>query len=111
MPEQQLFTPILRSRTLSRVAVMALIVGAYAGLAVWKENSALNEIGDFPPQIHSTLSLVLGLLLVFRTNAAYNRWWEARTLNPGVAYVAGAAFSEICSRCAAVRFLFPATRG
>ncbi|MEQ8623762.1 MAG: bestrophin family ion channel [Vicingaceae bacterium] len=31
-------------------------------------------------QIHSLLGFVIGLLLVFRTNSAYDRWWEARKL-------------------------------
>lgn len=31
-----------------------------------------------PPTFHSILGLVLGLLLVFRTNTAYDRWWSAR---------------------------------
>lgn len=30
--------------------------------------------------IHSTLGFVLSLLLVFRTNTAYDRWWEGRKL-------------------------------
>lgn len=30
--------------------------------------------------IHSLLGIVLGLLLVFRTNTAYDRWWEGRRL-------------------------------
>ena len=29
-------------------------------------------------QIHSLVGFVLGLLLVFRTNSAYDRWWEGR---------------------------------
>lgn len=29
---------------------------------------------------HTLLGLVLGLLLVFRTNTAYDRWWEGRKL-------------------------------
>ncbi len=29
-------------------------------------------------QVHSLVGLVLGLLLVFRTNTAYERWWEGR---------------------------------
>ncbi len=28
--------------------------------------------------VHSLLGFVLSLLLVFRTNSAYDRWWEAR---------------------------------
>lgn len=30
------------------------------------------------PQMHSLLSFVISLLLVFRTNTAYDRWWEGR---------------------------------
>ena len=30
--------------------------------------------------IHSLLGFVIGLLLVFRTNTAYERWWEGRKL-------------------------------
>lgn len=29
-------------------------------------------------QVHSLLGFVIGLLLVFRTNSAYDRWWEGR---------------------------------
>lgn len=31
-----------------------------------------------PPSFHSILGVVLGLLLVFRTNTAYERWWKGR---------------------------------
>lgn len=31
-----------------------------------------------PTSLHSLIGLVIGLLLVFRTNTAYDRWWEAR---------------------------------
>jgi putative membrane protein len=35
---------------------------------------------DFQPTIamHSLMGIVLGLFLVFRTNTAYDRWWEGR---------------------------------
>ena len=32
------------------------------------------------PLLHSLLGLVISLLLVFRTNTAYERWWEGRKL-------------------------------
>src|SRR5918993_443077 len=32
------------------------------------------------PLMHSLLGLVISLLLVFRTNTAYDRWWEGRKL-------------------------------
>jgi ion channel-forming bestrophin family protein len=37
---------------------------------------------EFKPtiQMHSLLGIVLGLFLVFRTNSAYDRWWEGRRL-------------------------------
>lgn len=37
---------------------------------------------SFHPTIamHSLLGIVLGLFLVFRTNSAYDRWWEGRRL-------------------------------
>lgn len=33
-----------------------------------------------PSTLHSVLGIVIGLLLVFRTNTAYDRWWEARKI-------------------------------
>jgi len=37
---------------------------------------------EFPSTIgmHSLLGIVLGLFLVFRTNSAYDRWWEGRKM-------------------------------
>lgn len=41
---------------------------------------------DFQPTIamHSLMGIVLGLFLVFRTNTAYDRWWEGRKLWGGL---------------------------
>lgn len=41
---------------------------------------------EFHPSIamHSLLGIVLGLFLVFRTNSAYDRWWEGRRLWGGL---------------------------
>ncbi len=38
------------------------------------------DLGIFhmPTSFHTVLGLVIGLLLVFRTNTAYERWWEGR---------------------------------
>lgn len=80
MLERELYRSVARSQTLRQVALMALAAGAYAGLAVWKESTRLGDMIEITPELHTALSLVLGLLLVFRTNAAYARWWEARTL-------------------------------
>ncbi|HEY3406385.1 MAG TPA: bestrophin family ion channel [Ohtaekwangia sp.] len=44
------------------------------------------ESHEFPgtTTVHSLLGIVLGLFLVFRTNSAYDRWWEGRRLWGGV---------------------------
>src|SRR5688572_116609 len=34
--------------------------------------------------MHSLMGIVLGLFLVFRTNSAYDRWWEGRKLWGGM---------------------------
>jgi putative membrane protein len=34
--------------------------------------------------VHSLLGIVLGLFLVFRTNSAYDRWWEGRRMWGGL---------------------------
>lgn len=41
---------------------------------------------EFQPTIamHQLLGIVLGLFLVFRTNSAYDRWWEGRKLWGGL---------------------------
>lgn len=38
------------------------------------------EIYNFPISIVVILGTVIGLLLAFRTNSSYARWWEARTI-------------------------------
>lgn len=84
MPFHDTVTPLAKSRTLSKVFLLACCVGVYSLLAVAKEFSPYHAWADIPSQIHAALSLVLGCLLVFRTNTAYNRWWEARTLWGGL---------------------------
>ncbi len=77
---RDLIRPFASSRTLLFVSFLALCSGVYAALPYWKEHSAYRDLGDMPSGVHATLTLVLGCLLVFRTNTAYARWWEARTL-------------------------------
>lgn len=40
----------------------------------------LKEGYYFSPVVHSLLGIVLGLFLVFRTNTAYDKWWEGRKI-------------------------------
>ncbi len=81
--------------TLGRISLYAGLVGLYSLIPVLKNHSerllqalGFSEIhadefvnlGDMSSDLHTTLGLVLGLLLVFRTNSSYARWWEARQL-------------------------------
>jgi ion channel-forming bestrophin family protein len=60
--------------------VLSLGVAAYSGLAVWKEQGRFANYADLPSGLEAAISLVIGLLLAFRANRAFDRWWEARTL-------------------------------
>lgn len=80
MPLSDLVRPFISSRTLVHVGSLALLIGVYSLIPTLKEISSYKDVGDMPSQVHTALSLVLGCLLVFRTNTAYGRWWEARTL-------------------------------
>lgn len=71
----------VRSNTLRRVALYAAIVAAYSVIAVLvKDNLPRGEHIVLPSDLHAAFTLVLGWLLVFRTNSSYARWWEARKL-------------------------------
>jgi ion channel-forming bestrophin family protein len=84
MPFSDVLSPLTTSKTLIKVSLAACMVGVYSLLAIAKEFSAFRQIASLPSDVHAALSLVLGCLLVFRTNTAYNRWWEARTLWGGL---------------------------
>lgn len=74
-------TEVIQSRTLRNVAFYATGVAAYSLIAVFvKDSLALGEHIVLPSDLHAAFTLVLGWLLVFRTNSSYARWWEARKL-------------------------------
>ncbi|MBX3134498.1 MAG: hypothetical protein KF689_14040 [Gemmatimonadaceae bacterium] len=54
--------------------------GAWAALVVWVETDLFRVAVPLGPSFLSILGIILGLLLVFRTNTAYERWWEGRRL-------------------------------
>lgn len=69
---------IHKSQMMRYMAPNLLMIGVYSGALsyVFLEHVALN----IPPgiNIHAYVGIVLGLVLVFRTNTAYDRWWEGR---------------------------------
>jgi putative membrane protein len=58
---------------------------AVCGAAWWIEQTCQKRIGlEIAPFEVAGAGAVLGVLLVFRTNAGYDRWWEARKLWGGI---------------------------
>ena len=65
------------------------IFGRVAGVVAWSAAVVMfyefgNPIIAIPVTIHSLVGLALGLLLVFRTNASYDRFWEGRKAWGGI---------------------------
>ena len=65
-----------KSDTLRKLIYILLVYGLFAGVIVYIELHYTNFKSTI--SIHSLLGFVIGLLLVFRTNTAYDRWWEGR---------------------------------
>lgn len=75
---------IQKSDTLIKLGPFMLIIFIYSLGIAWLEIDYL-KIGEEGwvrniPIMHSLLSFVISMLLVFRTNTAYDRWWEGRKL-------------------------------
>ncbi len=81
------FTFIFRfhkADTLRKLAPLILSIIFYTIIVAYLELKYLNltdnsEIKNIS-MMHSLLSFIISLLLVFRTNTAYERWWEGRKL-------------------------------
>ena len=74
-----------RSDTFRVLLPEMLIVGAYTAILTYIHDDYLDIKGEedafkSATIVHSSLGFVLTLLLVFRTNSAYDRWWEGRKL-------------------------------
>jgi putative membrane protein len=75
---------IRASDTAWKLFPLILVIAAYTGLVIWVEVSYLHlseqsSIKNIPI-MHSLLGFAISMLLVFRTNTAYDRWWEGRKL-------------------------------
>ncbi|MBL7832087.1 MAG: bestrophin family protein [Saprospiraceae bacterium] len=57
-----------------------LVVSFYTTLIAYLENDVWHLHLKNTTVVHSLVGFVLSLLLVFRTNTAYDRWWEGRRL-------------------------------
>ena len=71
-----------KSDTIRKLMPLLIGVAVYAGLIAFievewwhlPESSHIKSI----PVMHGLLGFVISMLLVFRTNTAYDRWWEGR---------------------------------
>ena len=76
----RLLLDVPKSRVFRTLALDVLGAGVYAALVVWLETEIIGSLVPLGPSFLSILGIILGLLLVFRTNTAYDRWWEGRRL-------------------------------
>jgi putative membrane protein len=64
----------------ARINLAVLATMVYAWAVVFLERNLWPEIQTVGVGFHSFFGLILGVLLVFRTNTSYDRWWEGRKL-------------------------------
>ncbi len=81
------FTFIFRlhkSDTVRQLFPMIVAISIYSGMIAWIEMDFLQLSSDNRIRnisiMHTMLTFVISTLLVFRTNTAYERWWEGRKL-------------------------------
>lgn len=71
-----------KSDTLRRLSLIIIIISMYTALIAYFEINFF-DFREHPSfknvyLMHNLLGFALSLLLVFRTNTAYDRWWEGR---------------------------------
>jgi putative membrane protein len=69
-----------RTPTLRKILIYSLLAGLYTGVLDYLENYVLHVDFKPPTVVFTLMGTVLGLLMVFRTNTAYDRWWSGRIL-------------------------------
>ena len=73
-----------KSDTIRKLMPLLIGVAVYAALVTFAETEWLHLPDSSHvksiPVLHTLLGFVISMLLVFRTNTAYDRWWEGRKL-------------------------------
>jgi ion channel-forming bestrophin family protein len=67
-----------RSDTFRILLKSMILIAIYSGIIAYIEIEILKIHAKEATVLHTLLGFVLSLLLVFRTNTAYERWWEGR---------------------------------
>jgi putative membrane protein len=81
------FKPLIqfhKADTFRKLLPLLVTIGLYTAAVVLIGTRYIKQ-DDYPylqniPLMHTLLGFVISLLLVFRTNTAYDRWWEGRKL-------------------------------
>jgi ion channel-forming bestrophin family protein len=81
------FTFIFRfhkADTFRKLIPLLLAISVYSGIIAWLEleiwQLSANDYVRNLTVLHTLLGFAISMLLVFRTNTAYDRWWEGRKL-------------------------------
>lgn len=69
-----------KSDTFKKLFISLICIGVYAAAIVYTETSVVHFHIKNSTALHSILGFALSMLLVFRTNSAYDRWWEGRKI-------------------------------
>jgi putative membrane protein len=71
-----------RSDTMSQLFSEMMIMALYTGIITFVLLEYVDDVKSFKNtlSVHALIGFIMGLLLVFRTNTAYDRWWEGRRL-------------------------------
>lgn len=67
-------------KTFKKSIPNVISITLYSTLFAFIYDHYLKSFYDVSPAVHSLLGIVLGLFLVFRTNTAYDKWWEGRKI-------------------------------
>lgn len=67
-------------KTFQKSIPNVISITLYSTLFAFIYDHYLKSFYDVSPAVHSLLGIVLGLFLVFRTNTAYDKWWEGRKI-------------------------------
>lgn len=77
-----------KSDTVRKLFPIMIAIGIYSAIVCYLElhyfKVTKNDYIHSLPIMHGMLGFVISLLLVFRTNTAYDRWWEGRKLWGGL---------------------------
>jgi putative membrane protein len=69
-----------RSDTFRVLLPGMIAVAFYTAIIAWLENEVFHVTFRNTTVVHTLIGFVLSMLLIFRTNTAYERWWEGRKL-------------------------------